>query len=49
MGYAGVITSGASCTAQAKGGTMKAEGIHVCDYLGELEELCAEVFSSAHL
>ena len=44
MGHAGAIISGASGTAQAKASAMKAAGIHVCDHLGELGELCAEVF-----
>lgn len=44
MGHAGAIISGASGTAQTKVAAMKAAGIHVCDYLGELGELCADVF-----
>ena len=44
MGHAGAIISGASGTAQAKAAAMKAAGIHVCDHLGKLGELCAEVF-----
>jgi succinyl-CoA synthetase alpha subunit len=44
MGHAGAIISGASGTAQTKVAAMKAAGIHVCDHLGKLGELCAEVF-----
>jgi succinyl-CoA synthetase alpha subunit len=46
MGHAGAIISGASGTAQSKIATMKANGIHVCEDLGRLGELCAQVFSS---
>ncbi|UCD81312.1 MAG: succinate--CoA ligase subunit alpha [Desulfobacterales bacterium] len=44
MGHAGAIISGGSGTAKAKIEAMKAAGIHVCENLGELGELCAEVF-----
>jgi succinyl-CoA synthetase alpha subunit len=44
MGHAGAIISGASGTAQAKVAAMEAAGIHVCENLGSLGELCAEVF-----
>jgi len=44
MGHAGAIVSGGSGTAQGKIDTMKAAGIHVCEDLGRLGELCAEVF-----
>jgi succinyl-CoA synthetase alpha subunit len=44
MGHAGAIISGSSGTAQGKIDAMKAAGIHVCDNLGMLGELCAEVF-----
>ena len=44
MGHAGAIVSGGSGTAQAKIETMKANGIHVCEDLGSLGVLCAEVF-----
>lgn len=43
MGHAGAIISGGSGTASAKIEAMKAAGIHVCENLGELGELCAEV------
>jgi succinyl-CoA synthetase alpha subunit len=36
--------SGASGTAQGKIAAMKASGIHVCENLGTLGELCAKVF-----
>ncbi len=44
MGHAGAIISGGSGTASAKIEAMKAAGIHVCENLGSLGELCAEVF-----
>jgi len=44
MGHAGAIVSGGSGTAQGKIDAMKAAGIHVCEDLGRLGELCAEVF-----
>jgi succinyl-CoA synthetase alpha subunit len=45
MGHAGAIISGSSGTAQGKIDAMKAGGIHICENLGTLGELCAEVFS----
>ncbi|MCF8050842.1 MAG: succinate--CoA ligase subunit alpha [Desulfobacterales bacterium] len=44
MGHAGAIISGSSGTAQGKIDSMKAGGIHVCENLGSLGDLCAEVF-----
>jgi len=44
MGHAGAIISGGSGTAAAKMEAMKAAGIHVCENLGALGELCEEVF-----
>lgn len=44
MGHAGAIISGASGTAQAKVDAMRAGGIHVCENLGKLGELCLDVF-----
>ena len=44
MGHAGAIISGSSGTAQAKITAMQAAGIHVCENLGTLGELCAKVF-----
>ena len=44
MGHAGAIISGQSGTAQGKVSAMKKSGIHVCENLGTLGELCAEVF-----
>ena len=44
MGHAGAIISGSSGTAQGKIDAMKQSGIHVCENLGALGELCAEVF-----
>jgi succinyl-CoA synthetase alpha subunit len=44
MGHAGAIISGGSGTAQAKIDAMKSAGIHVCENLGALGELCREVF-----
>ena len=44
MGHAGAIISGGSGTAEAKIKAMKAAGIHVCKNLGEVGEVCADVF-----
>ncbi len=44
MGHAGAIISGGSGTAQGKIDTMKACGVHVCENLGTLGEICATVF-----
>jgi succinyl-CoA synthetase alpha subunit len=44
MGHAGAIISGGKGTASAKIEAMNAAGIHVCENLGEVGELCAEVF-----
>ncbi len=44
MGHAGAIVSGGSGTAQGKIDAMKSCGIHVCENLGTLGDLCAEVF-----
>lgn len=44
MGHAGAIVSGNSGTAQGKITAMRQGGIHVCENLGALGELCAEVF-----
>jgi succinyl-CoA synthetase alpha subunit len=44
MGHAGAIISGQSGTAQGKVAAMKKSGIHVCENLGTLGEMCAEVF-----
>ena len=44
MGHAGAIISGSSGTAQGKIEAMKAGGIHVCENLGTLGELCVEAF-----
>lgn len=45
MGHAGAIISGSSGTAQAKIDAMKAAGISVCENLGRLGEICADVFN----
>jgi succinyl-CoA synthetase alpha subunit len=45
MGHAGAIISGQSGTAQGKVAAMKKSGIHVCENLGTLGELCAQVFN----
>jgi succinyl-CoA synthetase alpha subunit len=45
MGHAGAIISGSSGTATAKMEAMKHAGVHVCENLGYIGELCAEVFS----
>ena len=44
MGHAGAIISGKSGTAQGKLDAMQKGGIHICENLGTLGELCAEVF-----
>ena len=44
MGHAGAIISGNSGTAQGKIAAMKDAGIHVCENLGILGEVCANVF-----
>jgi len=44
MGHAGAIISGSSGTGQAKIAAMQQNGIHVCENLGTLGELCAKVF-----
>jgi succinyl-CoA synthetase alpha subunit len=44
MGHAGAIVSGGSGTAQGKIEAMKAGGIHVCENLGTLGDICAKVF-----
>jgi len=44
MGHAGAIISGGSGTAEAKIKAMNAAGIHVCENLGAVGEVCAEVF-----
>ena len=44
MGHAGAIISGGSGTAKAKIEAMETAGIHVCENLGELGEVCKGVF-----
>ena len=44
MGHAGAIISGSSGTAQAKIEAMKTHGVHMCENLGTLGEMCSEVF-----
>jgi succinyl-CoA synthetase alpha subunit len=44
MGHAGAIISGNSGTADAKLTAMRSVGVHVCESLGTLGELCANVF-----
>jgi succinyl-CoA synthetase alpha subunit len=45
MGHAGAIISHGSGTAQEKIDAMKSAGIHVCENLGSLGDLCAEIFT----
>jgi len=44
MGHAGAIVSGNSGTGQGKIQAMKDNGIHVCENLGTVGELSADVF-----
>ncbi|VEN75322.1 succinyl-CoA synthetase, NAD(P)-binding, alpha subunit [Candidatus Desulfarcum epimagneticum] len=45
MGHAGAIISGGAGTASAKIEAMKKGGVHVCENLGELGELCQKAFA----
>ena len=45
MGHAGAIISGGSGTGQSKVAAMKANGIHVCENLAYLGDVCAETFA----
>jgi succinyl-CoA synthetase alpha subunit len=45
MGHAGAIISGNSGTGQSKVAAMKANGIHVCENLAYLGDVCAETFN----
>jgi succinyl-CoA synthetase alpha subunit len=45
MGHAGAIISGGSGTASAKIAALKDAGVHVCENLGYIGEICADVFS----
>ncbi|PIE57459.1 MAG: succinate--CoA ligase subunit alpha [Desulfobulbus propionicus] len=44
MGHAGAIVSGGKGTAEAKIEAMKASGVHHCENLGKIGELCKKVF-----
>ncbi|PIE59787.1 MAG: succinate--CoA ligase subunit alpha [Desulfobulbus propionicus] len=44
MGHAGAIVSGGKGTAEAKIEAMKASGVHHCENLGKMGELCKSVF-----
>ncbi|MCG8473594.1 MAG: succinate--CoA ligase subunit alpha [Desulfobacterales bacterium] len=44
MGHAGAIISGKSGTGQAKVEAMRASGVHVCENLGRLGEMCRDIF-----
>ncbi|MEA1968012.1 MAG: succinate--CoA ligase subunit alpha [Thermodesulfobacteriota bacterium] len=44
MGHAGAIISGSSGTGQAKVAAFKENGIHVCENLGTIGEICKDVF-----
>ena len=44
MGHAGAIISGSSGTGQSKVAAMKANGLHVCENLAYLSDVCAETF-----
>jgi succinyl-CoA synthetase alpha subunit len=44
MGHAGAIISGSSGTAQAKIEALNKAGVHVCENLGHIGDLCEDVF-----
>ena len=44
MGHAGAIISGSSGTGQAKVEAFKKNGIHVCENLGEIGDVCKQAF-----
>jgi succinyl-CoA synthetase alpha subunit len=44
MGHAGAIISGSSGTGEAKIKAFKENGIHVCENLGRIGQICKEVF-----
>ncbi len=44
MGHAGAIISGGSGTGQAKVDAFRKNGIHVCENLGEIGDVCRRVF-----
>lgn len=46
MGHAGAIVSGGKGTAQMKIEAMRDAGIHVCENLGSLGEICKDVFKN---
>jgi len=46
MGHAGAIISGGSGTGQSKVAALKANGVHVCENLAFLGDVCAEVFKA---
>ncbi len=47
MGHAGAIISGSSGTASAKIAAMRSAGVHVCEDLGRLGQVCAQVFRAS--
>jgi len=44
MGHAGAIVSGSAGTAKAKIEKLKSCGVHICENLGDMGQVCAEVF-----
>ncbi len=46
MGHAGAITIGSSGTAMGKIEALKKAGVHVCENLGDIGEMCADVFGA---
>ncbi len=45
MGHAGAIVSGGKGTAAAKLASMRKNGIHVCENLGDIGRVCKDVFT----
>jgi len=48
MGHAGAIISGGSGTAKAKIDALKSAGVYICENLGYIGKICAQVFSGVY-